>query len=301
MSFLGGGTDFPEFFLKHGGAVLFTTIDKYCYVMLRDLPPFFDHTFRIRYTEREETQDIQSIVNPVARECLKYKGVQHGVEIIHTADIPHNSGVGSSSAFTVALLNAISSYEDKELLAQDAIRVERYCIGDAVGLQDQYACAIGGTNLLEFSYRGVKVTPIDGGDIERNILLFFTGLSRISSNIQAAHVRNIEANERQLCRMRDIVYEAITDVGKIGELLHESWMLKRSLTDVVSTHRIDAIYDRALAAGAVGGKLLGAGGSGCMLFWVEPERQEAVKAELSEFVHIPIKFEKEGAKILFSS
>jgi len=317
ISFFGGGTDYPVYFREHGGEVLSTTINKYCYITCRYLPPFFDYKYRLRYSRSELTHTIDEIEHPSIRECLRYCGIDRGVEIVHTGDIPAMSGIGSSSSFTVGLLQALYALKGemvtKRRLAYDAIHIEQNLIGENVGSQDQTAAAFGGFNHIEFGGRsdGVFVQPVilpreKLNYLQGHLLFYFTGFSRHASEIAKEQVVNTQDRLRELGRMREMVGEALNILGgpiehydAFGRLLHESWMLKKGLTRLVSTSEIDAIYDLALASGALGGKLCGAGGGGFFLFFVPPEKQPQVKEALSRLLLVPFRFEDLASHIVF--
>jgi D-glycero-alpha-D-manno-heptose-7-phosphate kinase len=319
ISFFGGGTDYPVFFKEHGGAVLSTTINKYCYVTCRYLPPFFDHKFRIRYTKKEETQTIDEIIHPSVRECLRYMEIEKGLEIVHTGDIPAMSGIGSSSSFTVGLLNALYALKGevvtKRRLAFDAIHVEQNLIGENVGSQDQAAAAFGGLNKIEFGGKkdGIFVQPITiNGEkfdhLQESILFYFTGFPRYSSDIAEEQIKNTSQKIKELIVMREMVDEAINilggryeDIDDFGKLLHKSWILKRELTKLITNSTIDEIYEAAICAGALGGKLCGAGGGGFLMLFVPPEKQPKVKEVLKYLLLVPIRFENLGTHIVFYS
>jgi len=319
ISFFGGGTDYPSFFKEHGGAVLSTTINKYCYITCRYLPPFFDHKFRIRYLNKEETQNIDEIVHPSVRECLRYMGIEKGVEIVHTGDIPAMSGIGSSSAFTVGLLNALYALKGevvtKRRLAADAIHIEQNCIGEPVGSQDQTAAAFGGFNRIEFGNKQdetfVQTIPINGGKLEHLqscLLFYFTGFPRYANEVSKEQIEKTPQKIKELKLMKGMVDEAINilngpieGINEFGKLLNESWMLKRDLTKLISNSKIDEIYAAALKAGAMGGKLCGAGGGGFILLFVPPENQDKVKETLKELLLVPIRFENLGSHLVFYS
>jgi len=318
ISFFGGGTDYPVFYREHGGAVLSTTINKYCYITCRYLPPFFDHKFRVRYTKREETQTIDEIVHPSARECLRYVKIDKGVEIIHTGDIPAMSGIGSSSSFTVGFLNALYSFKGimatKRKLAYDAIHVEQDLIGENVGSQDQVAAAFGGFNRIEFGGSdGIFVQPITIGqgrvkELENSLLFYFTRFSRFASDIAAEQIKDTPNKRNELQSMREMVDEAVNilnsshgSIRDFGKLLHESWMLKKSLTNMISNGDLDEIYDAARDAGAVGGKVCGAGGGGFMLFVVPIDKQNKVKEALRKLLLVSFRFENLGSHVIHYS
>lgn len=319
ISFFGGGTDYPDFYKEHGGAVLSTTINKYCYITCRYLPPYFDHKFRIRYTKREEAQTIDEIAHPSVRECLRFMGIEKGVEVVHTGDIPAMSGIGSSSSFTVGLLNALYALKGKVVtkrqLAFDAIHVEQDLIGEPVGSQDQTAAAFGGFNRIEFGGRkdGIFVQPIPiGGEsmgyLQERLLFYFTGFPRYASEVSKEQIKNTPNKIRELLLMKDMVDEALDILNgslermdDFGKLLHESWMLKKSLTHLVSNDSIDRMYEAAIRAGATGGKLCGAGGGGFLLLYVSPEKQEGVREALKDLLFVPFRFENLGSHVVFYS
>lgn len=316
ISFFGGGTDYPVWYNEHGGAVLATSINKYCYITCRYLPPFFEHKYRIVYSKTEQTQNIFEIQHPSVKETLNFMGIDHGVEIHHDADLPARTGLGSSSAFTVGLLNALYALKGKMVtkrqLALEAIQIEQDRIKENVGSQDQTTASFGGLNKIEFGgEQQILVQPITLNSrkcqlLQDNLMLFFTGLSRTASEIAGEQIKKTPDKKNELNKMREMVEEAISilngsdsDITDFGRLLHESWMIKRSLTDKISTPQIDKIYEAALNAGALGGKLLGAGGGGFILFFVEPEHQPKVREKLKNFLYVPFKFENLGTQIIY--
>ncbi|RJQ27264.1 kinase [Candidatus Parcubacteria bacterium] len=316
ISFFGGGTDYPIYYRQHGGAVLSTTINKYCYITTRYLPPYFDHKYRIRYSTNEETQILEEINHPSVRECLKFVGIDRGVEIVHSSDIPAMSGIGSSSSFTVGLLNTLYALQGKMVtkrkLAFDAIRVEQELIGENVGSQDQVAAAFGGMNKIEFGGNdGIFVQPIILNVeklqyLQERMLFYFTGFSRFSSEIAEEQIKQTPTKLAELATMREMVEEAISILSSnmagmddFGRLLHESWKLKKSLSNKISSPKIDTIYETARQAGALGGKICGAGGGGFILLFVSPENQAKVKAALSDLLLVPFRFEHLGTHVIF--
>jgi D-glycero-alpha-D-manno-heptose-7-phosphate kinase len=315
ISFFGGGTDYPDWYLKHGGAVLSTTFDKYCYITCRELPPFFDHKYRIAYSVVENAKEVCDIKHPAVRAVLQEMGFEHGLEIHVDADLPARSGLGSSSSFIVGLLNSLYALKGQRLsrdfLAREAIRIEQEVIAESVGSQDQTAAAYGGFNVINFQQDGgLKVEPVILAAHRKNLLnshlmLFFTGFSRIASEIAKDQIANIDKKVDELHRMRRMVDEALDilsadrDIRLFGELLHTAWVCKQSLSDKVSSSQIDNIYDTARKAGAIGGKLLGAGGGGFMLLFVEPEKQSQVREALKGFVHVPFQFETAGSQVIY--
>jgi D-glycero-alpha-D-manno-heptose-7-phosphate kinase len=316
ISFFGGGTDYPAWYREnHGGCVLSTTFNKYCYVTCRYLPPFFDYKYLIRYRLREETQQISDINHPSVRECLKFVGIEKGIEVVHTSDIPARSGVGSSSAFTVGLLNALYALQGKittkRQLSRDAIHVEQNLIKENVGSQDQVAVSFGGFNKIEFGRNDeFFVSPITVSQkkidlLQSHLILFFTGFSRNSSDVTGEQIKQTPNKKNELQAMKDMVDEAIAIlnnkdeyINDFGKLLHESWILKRSLSPLISNPTIDAIYETALSAGALGGKLLGGGGGGFILFFAPPEHHQQISDKLSGMPCVPFGFEQLGTQIV---
>ena len=315
VSFFGGGTDYPVWYKEHGGAVLSTAIDKYCYITCRRLPPFFDYRSRISYSKVENVSNNEAIEHPSVRGCLQFMGVSEGVEIHHVADLPARTGLGTSSAFTVGLLLGLyglsDRMRDKHALAQDAIHVEREVLQEAVGAQDQVAAAYGGFNHISFEVGGgIRVEPmLAAGDrlaeLQNHMALFFTGFARTASEIAKEQIKETPKRETELRTMFQMVGEAVDIVSndrrpirEFGSLLHESWTLKKSLTNKISTPLIDEIYEAGRDAGAIGGKLLGAGGGGFMLFFVPPERREALISRLRKFLYVPFSFSNRGGQVI---
>lgn len=315
VSLFGGGTDYPRWYRQHGGAVVGTTINKYCYISVRALPPFFEHRHRIVYSKIETANHATEIQHPAVRAVLQELGDGMGLEIHHDGDLPARSGLGSSSSFTVGMLNAMYALYGRMTsareLANEAIRIEQEVIGENVGSQDQIWAAHGGTNLIEFHPgAGYTVTPIilsAGRRVELNdhMMLFFTGFSRYASDIAKAKIANLDRRESQLRTMRQMVDQALDilrderrPIAEIGRLLHESWRLKRELADNVTTVSIDAIYQAGIDAGAIGGKLLGAGGGGFMLFFVAPDRRAAVREQLKKFIEVRMEIGSPGSRIV---
>ena len=314
ISFFGGGTDYPVWYKENGGAVLSTTIDKYCYITCWYLSPFFDYKSRIVWSRIETVKDISEIQHPAVRATLKFMNIEKGVEIHHAGDLPARTGLGSSSSFTVGLLHALYGLNglmpSKMQLAKEAIHIEQNMLRENVGSQDQVAVAFGGFNKIEF--RGNEnpiVSPIimDTGrlrQLQDYMMLVFTGFSRTASEIAAEQIQNTHSRRNELNTMLQMVDEAvnilqINDLTGFGKLMHESWQLKRSLTDKISTPEIDDIYATARSAGAIGGKLLGAGGGGFFLLFAQPEIQPRIKAKLSHLLHVPFRFENLGSQIIF--
>lgn len=315
MSFFGGGTDFPSFFQEHGGSVISTTFDKYCYVTVRHLPPFFKYSNELVYSHTERVNERDEIVHPAIREAMKYMDMQQ-LRLTYDADLPARSGLGTSSSFAVGMLSAFyalkGKYADKRKLADDAIYLERTLCNESGGIQDQIAASFGGLNRIVFSADGYQVNPIiistqRKEDLNRHLMLFFTGFSRFSSDVQQAHESALKDKTAQLLEMLQLVDEAqniLTRKGSLnafGELLDHTWKLKRGITDKISTGSIDELYDKAIKAGALGGKLLGAGGGGFLLFFVQPEYQDAVRKAMSMCMEVPFRFENTGTQVLHYS
>ena len=314
ISFFGGGTDYPAWYNENGGAVLATTFDKYCYITLRYLPPFFNHNYRIIYSKMEHVDKLDEINHPSVRETLRFMDIPQGVEIHHDGDLPARTGLGSSSAFTVGLLNSLYALKGlrvtKERLVSEAIHIEQAMIGESVGCQDQALAGFGGFNYIEFggnNHLRVRKITIPGEKLkflQDHLMLFFTGFTRFASEIAQHQIKNIPNKTKELTAMQQLTEEAMRvlsdgDVTEFGKLLHESWLLKRSLSDKITTPVVEEIYNAAMGAGAIGGKLLGAGGGGFVLLFVEPDKQAAVRAKLVKFLEIPFKFEDQGSQIIF--
>jgi len=315
ISFFGGGTDYPVWYEEYGGAVLSVTINKYCYISCRYLPPFFDCAYLIRYSRREETKNISEIEHPSVRECLKFLKVEKGIEMVHTSDIPARSGVASSSAFTVGFLNALYALTGKMItkrqLAREAIHIEQKLIKENVGSQDQVATAFGGLNKIEFGgEKEFYVSPITITKekidlLQDHLMLFFTGLSRNASDIAGEQIKKTLEKKRELQVIMEMVEEAVNilngnfnNINDFGKLLHDSWKIKRNLTNSISTSKIDAIYDFGLKSGAIGGKLLGAGGGGFIIFFAPPEKHPLIKEKLKNLLYVPFRFENLGSQII---
>lgn len=315
ISFFGGGTDYPAWYLKNGGAVLSTTINKYCYITCRYLPPFFEHKTRIIWSKIESVKDLREIQHPAVPAIFKFMGIREGIEMHHDSDLPARSGLGSSSAFTVGSLNALNAFQGKIItkrqLALDAIYVEQEKIKENVGSQDQTAAAFGGLNKIAFggpqkiSVKPITLTYERWDDFQKHILVVFTGFSRNATEVAAEQIKNVSKNISALRRMGEMVDESIEilhsgkSLDRFGKLLHEGWRLKKSLAHNISNTFIDSIYTAGIKAGASGGKLLGAGGGGFIMFFVKPELQSRVKKTLSKLLHVPIRFENIGSQIIY--
>ena len=315
ISFFGGGTDYPDYFLKHGGKVLGAAIDKYCYLSLRKLPPYFEYKHRVVYSKMENVNTIDEIVHPAVRETLRYLNIDYGVSVHHDGDIPARSGMGSSSAFTVGILNSLHALNGKmvsrEELTREAICVEQELIKESVGSQDQVFAAHGGFNLVEFLQNGeifvepIIITSERLKTFEDRLMLFFTGLSRIASDIASDKIKNIPSNGQYLSRMKNLVDEAYKiiispnrNLSEFGKLMNETWELKKNLSDKISNPQIEEMHEAAMQNGAIGGKLCGAGGGGFMLLYVEPDNQQKVKDVLKDYLHVPFSFDFDGSKII---
>lgn len=315
ISFFGGGTDYPGWYLKHGGSVLATAIDKYCYITCRYLPPFFEHRYRIVYSKIESISSIDEIQHPAVRETLRFLNVDRGIEIHHDGDLPARSGMGSSSSFTVGLLNALYAVKgvmpSKHQLLTESLHIEQNMIKETVGSQDQTLAAYGGFNHVNFMQNGdVSVRPVIMSaeamhHFNDHLMLFYTGIKRTAADVANSYVPNIEDKKRQLRIMKDLVEEALTVLGKggnfneFGILLHEAWQAKRSLSSLVSNIQVDEMYEAALKAGALGGKITGAGGGGFMLLFVPPEYQHKVRDALKTQIHVPFRIDNSGSQIVY--
>lgn len=314
MSFFGGGTDMESFFKENGGSVLSTTFDKYCYVNVRHLPRFFDYSTELSYSKTERVTNIDDIEHPAIRNAMKMLDM-HEIRLTYEADLPARSGLGTSSSFAVGMLNAFyalkGKYASKKQLADEAIYLERVLCDEAGGWQDQIAASFGGFNRIDFNADGYTVHPVIVSpqrkqQLNNNLMMFFTGFTRFSSEIQKANKLDDESKTKQLKQMLTLVDEAesiLTDQSKdlddFGRLLDVTWKLKRQTGKSVSTSNIDNLYDKGISAGALGGKLLGAGGGGFLVFYVTPEKQAAVKEAMEDLLYIPFKFEDSGTQVIY--
>lgn len=315
ISFFGGGTDYPVWYREFGGSVLSTAIDKSCYITCRRLPPFFEYHSRVSYSKIENVTRNSEIQHPSVRACLEYLGIEEGVEIHHVADLPARTGLGTSSAFTVGLLLGLYALKDqmrdKNALATDAIHVEQEMLAEAVGSQDQVAAAYGGFNRIDFNRDGsidarqLLTSPERMASLQEHFALFFTGFVRTASEIAKEQIRLTSQRERELRTMQEMVGEAEAIVSnpnrslnEFGKLLNDSWQLKRSLTKSITNPRLDEIYEAGRSAGAVGGKLLGAGGGGFMLFFVPPERRQELRNRLKNLLCVPFGFSSRGSHVV---
>jgi len=315
MSYFGGGTDYPAWFRERGGAVLATTIDKYCYITCRYLPPFFEHKSRILYSKVETVASNDRIEHPAVRGVLAHMGIQDGIEIHHDGDLPARTGLGSSSAFVVGLLNALSALRHdmptKMELAKAAIHIEQNVLRENVGCQDQVITSFGGLQRIDFEKNDdIHVTPMVVSrerleELQSHTLLYFTGFSRIASEIVKEQLQRMPDKTSELNRMREMVDESIglllgkNDLNGFGRLLDESWGLKRGLSSKVSSPAIDEIYEAAKSAGALGGKLMGAGGGGFMMLFAPPPAHARIQERLKKLLRIPFRFDNEGSRIVY--
>ena len=314
VSFFGGGTDYPVWYRENGGAVLSTTINKYCYISCRKLPPFFEYRSRILYSKMEYVREVSEIQHPAVREALRYLKIEEGVELHHDGDLPARTGIGSSSTFSVGLFHALYALlgrmTSKHQLAWDALHLEHALLQEAVGSQDPVAAAYGGLNRIDFLRDGsFTVSPVILRKerlvaLQSYCLLIFTGFVRTASEIAEEQVREIPARKSELTRMHEMVGEAVGllqgsgDLVEFGRLLHEGWQLKRRLSSRIATRETDAIYEAGLQAGAVGGKILGAGGGGFMLLFARPEDHARIREKLPKLLHVPFRFETLGSQII---
>ena len=315
ISFFGGGTDYPIWYRQHGGAVLAATINKYCYLTCRYLPPFFEHRIRVVYSKIEDCQKLDEIQHPSAREALRFLKMARGVEIHHDGDLPGRSGMGSSSSFTVGLLHALHALQGravgKKQLAEESIHLEQEVLKETVGSQDQVCAAYGGVNRINFLPNGgFSVQPMTLPQerleaLNSHLMLFYTGIKRTASDVASSYVAAMGDRAALLNQMRDYVEQSCAilggnqDLTAFGELLHQAWLAKRGLSEKVSNARVDALYDEARKAGTIGGKLLGAGGGGFILLFVPPEKQAKVRKQLKRLIEVPFEFEFSGSQIIF--
>ena len=313
MSFFGGGTDMEEYFKENGGAVLSTTFDKYCYVNVRHLPRFFDYSTELSYAKTERVSKVNEIQHPAIRNAMEMLDM-HEIRLTYEADLPARSGLGTSSSFAVGMLNAFyalkGKYADKKKLADEAIYLERVLCNEAGGWQDQIAASYGGLNRINFNADGYEVLPIiispeRKKQLNSNLMMFFTGFTRFSSEVQKANAsdnRDKTAQLKEMCALVDEAEKILTDknndLNDFGRLLDHTWKLKRQTGSAVSTSNIDLLYDKGIKAGAMGGKLLGAGGGGFLLFYVEPEYQKMLREAMSDLLYVPFEFENGGTRVI---
>jgi D-glycero-alpha-D-manno-heptose-7-phosphate kinase len=314
ISFIGGGSDLPEFYRREPGAVVSATIDKYMYLAIH---PYFHSKIRIKYSRTEDVDRVEDIEHPIVRECLLWRQIPKGMEIASFADVPAGSGLGSSSSFTVGLLHALHEYCGEpavaEELARSACEVELGRLRQPIGKQDQYAAAYGGLNFIRFrsdetvDLEALVLAPADEREFSRRLLMFYLGQERQASDILEEQARNM-ADEARFARVREMVRlaEKFRDAlqrgqfAACGELMNEGWMLKRDLAGGISNDLVETTYARAMAAGAAGGKVLGAGGGGFLLLYCEPARQQQLRAELSGLREMPFRFSPHGSRVIYS-
>ncbi len=317
ISFFGGGTDYPKWYKKNKGSVISTTINKYCYINTRYLPPFFNYNYCIRYYKREERSRIQDIKHPSVRECLKYLKIKDGIEIVHNADLPALSGLGSSSSFTVGLLNALSALKGKMLtkkeLTNNAIYIEQKMIGENVGSQDQSAASFGGLNRIDFGGPNeLVVNPIVldktyEKKFQDNLLLIFTGLSRKASVVAKEQISKISDNKKKYLKLYDIVNEAEEilrnkkNIDQIGELLKYQWKIKKTLSSNITNEKIERIISVGEKNGAIGAKLLGAGSGGFIVFYARKKNHQKILKSLKKHLYVPFRFDHTGSQIIYYS
>jgi D-glycero-alpha-D-manno-heptose-7-phosphate kinase len=316
ISFFGGGTDYPAWYRHHGGAVISTTIDKFCYISARQLPPFFNHRIRLAYSQVEHCKTVDEIQHPGFREILRYHHIEGDVELHYDADLPARSGMGSSSAFAVGLLHALHALKGRAItpreLALEAIYVEREMMKETVGSQDQVAVAHGGLNHIQFDpndtfiVKPLQLSPDFLSALSSHLMLYFTGTERIASEIAKAYTPAFVDRGRDVRSLGELVDAALEslrqqDLAGFGRLLHEGWCLKRSLSPSITSGAIDNIYNVACSAGALGGKILGAGGGGFMLLFAPPERQPVIHESLKPLLRVPFEFEVDGSKIIYNN
>lgn len=315
ISFFGGGTDYPAWYKENRGAVISTTIDKYCYITCRYLPPFFEHKHRIVYSKIDTVKNINEIEHPSARAIIKFLNIEKGLEIHHDGDLPARTGLGSSSSFTVGLIHSLYALKgimpSKMKLAKEAIHIEQKILNENVGCQDQIQVAFGGFNKINFATDdSFQIQPIiinkeRLNSFQDHLMLFFTGISRYASDIAKEQILNIKNKKKELKAIHQMVDESIkiltgnSNIDEFGKLLHKSWMIKKKLSKNISTSVIDDIYNSACDAGAIGGKLLGAGGGGFILFFAKPENHEKIRRKLKNILYVDFKFDNTGSQIIF--
>lgn len=317
ISFFGGGTDYPDYFKKHGGAVLSTSIDKYVYITVNQLSLISEYKYKATYSKVEHCQNINELIHPSIRECLRFLEIHDGIEVHAISDLPAKTGLGSSSTFTVGLLNALYAYKNQVIpsikLAQEAIFVEQKLIGEKVGVQDQSAAAVGGLNYFEFkqdgsiTYKPLIISQGRKQEFKNHMLLFYTGVQRFAEDVLKEQIDKTKSGEasKDLSHIRKMVddgFEILTsgrNLIEFGELLHQAWTSKKNLSASISNNYLDEMYDLAIKAGASGGKLLGAGGGGFFLFFSSPEKHKKIRLALQKYKEINFNFDNDGSKIIF--
>ncbi len=316
ISFFGGGTDYPKWYIKNGGAILSTSINKYCYITCRNLPKFFEYKNRIVYSKIENTNTYKEIQHPVVRETLKWMNINN-ISIHHEGDLPANCGLGSSSAFTVGLLNSLYNLQDHKVntlkLIKDAIYIEKDALNESVGIQDQIAVAQGGMNKIKINKDGsffsekINLSDKKRQILESRLMMFYTEISRYSSSIASNTIERIYDHEDNYMALADMVEKGFRiikgnrSLDDLGFLLDEAWRIKKQLSPLISSPVIDEIYNKAIKAGALGGKILGAGGGGFILFYALESKQEMIKEALKDLLYVPFRFEDQGSKIIYNS
>lgn len=318
ISFLGGGTDYPDYYRRHGGQTLATSIDKYTYVTVKRLPGYFDHKIKVHYSVLERCDTLEELKHTSVRECLRYLGIDKEIEIHYAGDLPARTGMGSSSSFTVCLLHALHALQGKYVsnpaLAAMAVELEQNVMNERVGSQDQYSAALGGLRHLKFNrdgsieYHPVIMCPARMNLLQNNLMMFYTGIQRTAHEVLDEQLTKTKSGsiDTDLSKLGDLVDKAMhvlssdSSLDEFGQLLHEGWVLKRGLSSAIANDEIGEWYDRALKAGAIGGKLLGAGGGGCLLFYVPQEKQPAVAEALSELSQIDFAFDFVGSQIVYA-
>jgi D-glycero-alpha-D-manno-heptose-7-phosphate kinase len=316
VSFFGGGTDYPDYFLRYGGGVLSTSINKYSFILVKPLDKIETHRYKITYSKLELCEELEQIQHPAVRECIKFLKLEMPLEVHVFNDLPARTGIGSSSTFTVGLLHALYALKgqvvSKERLAEEAVYVEQKLLNERVGVQDQYAAAIGGLNTMTFGTDGrITVNPIAVSlerrkELSNHLLIFYTGIARYAHQVLEEQIQKTKENKntQDLSAMQKMVQRGVDilaggDLNDFGHLLHDAWQAKRRLSSAISTSHIDAMYDTAQKAGALGGKLLGAGGGGFMLFFAEPKQHQAIRTALAEYPEVHFDFESDGTRIVY--
>ncbi len=317
ISLFGGGTDYPKWYNKNFGSVINVTINKYCYINVRKLPPFFNYKYYIRYYQREQVEKLNKIKHPSVRECLKFVNLKYGVEIVHNADLPARSGIGSSSTFTVGLLNALMALKNQTLtkkeLSLKSIHLEQNILKENVGSQDQIAASFGGLNRIDFGGKSkftinpYVLNPTYEKKINSNLILIFTGIERSASSIAKKQLKSMESNQNKYEKILKITREADDILRKnknpdlLGELLDEQWKIKKNLSSDISNNKIEKIYKNAKLNGAIGCKLLGAGAGGFMLIYARKKNQKKIINSLKNFLYVPFNFDYTGSQIIYYS
>lgn len=319
VSFFGGGTDYPDYFNEFGGSVLSTSIDKYIYITVNKIEGLLDHKYRIAYSKLELCQHVEEIEHPVVKAVIKYLNIDFGLEVNIVSDLPARTGIGSSSSFTVGLLNCcyglLGKMVSKNQLAMEAIHVEQTLLNERVGVQDQLAAAYGGLNHMVFNHEQLLVHPVlvsaeRKADLQDKLMMFYTGINRFASEVLKEQIQKTQEKtiHTELTEINEMVNEGLNilcdsnrHLDEFGELMNKAWMIKRSLSKAISNDNLDDIYSRAISAGAIGGKLLGAGGGGFFVFYVPQEAQNSVRKSLENLKEIKFKFESEGTRIIFNN